>query len=298
MRELALSAGPIPVLSPELTEDTITTIMETLPRLRFLKLRQTGYVGSISEVHPYKLCSLSVSWMYPSIPGTSTSLVSLLSLFHTIRVLDLEVIHRKHLYTEEMLAAEETRLSKLVRVHALQLHDVSALLLRTLQRSICPEYLQTVRFPITTAEDTTHIGAFLREMGQNIQHFQLSIWNFWCNDRTDWNALGLENCPNLRSVVILYANSGPFYSWETVFEILRVIPSSVTDVTLVVREAGCLKTVNWDKMRSELKRFGSLKKLRFALCTGDTFRSRALKPNVQQLAWKGLPELKEQGILW
>ena len=114
----------------------------------------------------------------------------------------------------------------------------------------------------------------------------------------DWSALELEKCPSLRSVVILYANSGPFYSWDTVFQILRVVPASVSDVTLVVRETNCLQAVDWCKMRGELERFGKLEKLRFALCTGDTFRSRALKPDVQKRVWSGLPELKARGILW
>lgn len=192
-RELSLSAGPIHVFSPELTEDTVAAVLTNLPRLRFLKLRQTGYVGRISQQNPFRLCSLFISWMYPSIPGTSTSLMSLLSLFHTIRVLDLEVIHRKQLLDEEMLGTEEARLPKLVCVHTLQLHDVSAPLLGTLQSSVCPEYLQAVRASITATEDITHLGSFLRVMGANLRHFQLSIWNFWGNDRTGMSLLQLNN---------------------------------------------------------------------------------------------------------
>ena len=183
LRELALSAGPIHTLSPELTEDIITSALTSLPRLRSLKLRQTGYVGAISPRSPFQLCTLSISWMYPSIPGTATSLLSLLSLFHRIRVLDLEVIHKKHLFSEETLEAEEARSLQPVRVHTLQLHDISASLLSTLQSSICPEHLQTVRASITAAEDIEHLGSFFGTVGTSLRRFQLSIWNFWGDSR-------------------------------------------------------------------------------------------------------------------
>lgn len=79
---------------------------------------------------------------------------------------------------------------------------------------------------------------------------------------------------------------------------MQVIPATVTEIALAVREPSCLNTVDWTKMQSQLKRFASLKKLRFKLCTGDTFRSRNLKLDVQKRVWMGLPELKASGVLW
>lgn len=182
LRELTLAAGPIHALSPELTEDVVVSVFKTLPRLRSLKLRQTGYVASSlpPRDHRLELNTLSISWMYPSIPGSSDSLLSLLALFHTVRVLDLDVIHHKHLPTPKMLQRQS---APSLRVHCLQLRDVSLPLLAAIRVTVYPDYLQTVRASVTAADDIHQLGFFFRAMGHGLQHLQLSFWNFWSSDR-------------------------------------------------------------------------------------------------------------------
>ena len=187
IRELTLAAGPIHSLSPVLTDDTVVRALECLPRLRSLKLRQTGFTSSklSSELRGhYHLDKLSISWMYPSIPGSGNSLVSLLSLFHTIRVLDLDVIHHKHLLSSGLPPLnDENRLLRSLRVHTLQLHDISEALITSIHATIRPDYLQAIRASITATDDIQHLGTLIRRVAPNLQDLQLSLWNFWCGDR-------------------------------------------------------------------------------------------------------------------
>lgn len=187
IRELTLAAGPIHSLSPELTEDIVVLALERLPRLRSLKLRQTGFItpGLLAESRSsYNLERLSISWMYPSIPGSGHSLVSLLSMFHTVRVLDLDVIHHKHLSGSAVPAADSgDRLLRSLRVQTLQLHDISEALIASIQATIRPEYLQAIRASITATDDIQHLGTLIRCVASCLQELQISLWNFWCGDR-------------------------------------------------------------------------------------------------------------------
>lgn len=99
-------------------------------------------------------------------------------------------------------------------------------------------------------------------------------------------------------MTILYANCGPFYNWNTVLDILRVVPATVEDITLVIREVRCLDTVDWDRMNAELKRFLRLRTLHFAMCTGDTFRYRPIDDKAQELIRDAMPEWRAKAILW
>lgn len=108
----------------------------------------------------------------------------------------------------------------------------------------------------------------------------------------------LSRCTSLQSVIVLYANSGPFFTWDALFSILQAIPATVKDVTLVIREVCCLDTVDWSRMAKQLERFTCLQNLRFELCTADTFRSRQIDEKTRQRIWEALPEFKARAILW
>lgn len=187
IRELTLAAGPIHSLSPELTGDTVVYALESLPRMRSLKLRQTGYISTKHSTElrgHFHLERLSISWMYPSIPGSGNSLVSLLSLFNTVRILDLDVIHHKHLSGSALPSADDDdRLLRSLRVHTLQLHDISEALITSIHATIRPDYLQTIRASITAIEDIQCLGTLIRSVAPSLQDLQLSLWNFWCGDR-------------------------------------------------------------------------------------------------------------------
>ena len=114
----------------------------------------------------------------------------------------------------------------------------------------------------------------------------------------DWAALNLAACPKLQSFVVLYANAGVFYSWQTVLDILRVVPSTVSDLTIVVREADCFTTLNWNQMQRALAKFNQLEKLTFRLCRGgDPFRSREVGKEIMQDITTALPAIRARRIL-
>lgn len=114
----------------------------------------------------------------------------------------------------------------------------------------------------------------------------------------DWNVLGLSNCPNLKSIVILYANSGPYYSWETVYALLCAVPWTVKDITIVVRDEYCFDSANWTVLQSTLTLFPHLESLQFRLCRGgDLFKSREIQKKTAQRLWRALPTLKQRGVL-
>lgn len=114
----------------------------------------------------------------------------------------------------------------------------------------------------------------------------------------DWKELELEHCTSLHSVSILYANSGPFYTFGTILDILPVIPITVKEITLVIRKAQWFDTVDWPRLEKELKRFTSLQSVQFHECTADTFRSRPVDQATRKRIWNALPEIEARGILW
>ena len=114
----------------------------------------------------------------------------------------------------------------------------------------------------------------------------------------DWNVLGLSHCPNLESIVILYANSGPYYSWETVYALLSVVPAAVTSITIIVRDEYCFDSANWSVLQGKLVQFAHLRNVQFRLCRGgDLFKSRELQKKTAQRLWRALPMLKQRGVL-
>lgn len=185
-----LTVVPVPTRSslyPELRERDITAFLTFLPRLRSLKLSQTGFIGGEPSARPsctpFQLDKLSVNWMYPSIPGSSTSMYDLLSLFTDIKELDLRVIHRKHL-PSSIESLEEANVSPTLTVHTLTLSDVSAPLLCLLRAKLRSGYLQTVKASVAAVGDVAELGALLSSVGSSLVEFQLAIWNFWSNDYT------------------------------------------------------------------------------------------------------------------
>jgi hypothetical protein len=184
IRELTLSQGRVRAPSLVLTADMVSDALIGLPRLRSLKLRETGFVGGIPLPFErrFELEKLSISWMYPSTPGSHTSLLSLFSLFHTIRVLDLVSVHTKHLPDLDSTQANEWRCRSQLRVHTLQFQGLSTLLLLAVHASICQEYLNTVKASVTNLDDIANLGSFLRKVGSGLLHLQLSFWMFWCTE--------------------------------------------------------------------------------------------------------------------
>ncbi|KAI0094839.1 hypothetical protein BDY19DRAFT_914852 [Irpex rosettiformis] len=297
-----LTAVPIPTRSslyPELTEEDVVAFFTSLPRLRSLRLDQTGFTRHLSRPQPARRFSadrLSINWMYPSIPGSSSSTSDLLLLFYEIRELDLKVIHRKHL--SDAISFEGREPPPPIMVDTLTLSDVSGPLLRLLRRLISGDRLHTMRVSIAATADVVELGELLSTVGSNIYEFQLAIWNFWSNDFADWDVLGLTNCPNLQSVVILYANSGPFYSWETVYGLLAAVPARVRQVTIVVRDEYCLNSANWARLRQTLEHLTNLQRIQFRLCRGgDLFKSREVPQKVLEGLCRALPSFKTRGLL-
>ncbi|KAI0815025.1 hypothetical protein BC629DRAFT_834035 [Irpex lacteus] len=317
-----LTVAPIPTRSslyPELAEEDVVAFLTYLPRLRSLRLDQTGFTRHISKLHPtrrFSLDKLSINWMYPSIPGTNSSTSDLLLLFYEIRELDLKVVHRKHL--SDAISFEGGKPPPPVLVDTLTLSDVSGPLLRLLRRLISGDHLRTMRVSIAATADVVELGEMLNSVGSKLLEFQLAIWNFWSNDFTresarsslscdhtaysahplDWDALGLSSCPNLQSVIILYANSGPFYSWETVYGLLAAVPARVRQVTIVVRDEYCLSSANWPRLRQTLEHLTNLQRIQFRLCQGgDLFQSREIPQKVMEGLCRALPSLKNRGLL-
>lgn len=114
----------------------------------------------------------------------------------------------------------------------------------------------------------------------------------------DWAALNLDACPKLQSVVVLYANAGVFYSWQTVLDILTVVTPTITELTIVVRESDCFNTLNWSQMEQRLWKFTKLKKLSFRLCRGgDPFRSREVSDDIMEQICGALSNFKASNVL-
>ena len=114
----------------------------------------------------------------------------------------------------------------------------------------------------------------------------------------DWAALSLSACPKLHSVVVLYANSGIFYSWQTVLDILDIVPPTIRDLTIVVRESDCFNNLSWRHMDERLAKFTQLQQLRFRLCRGgDPFRSREVSADIMLDICSALPALKAKNVL-
>ena len=318
-----LTVVPVPTRSslyPELTEENVVAFFTSLPRLRSLSLDQTGFTRRhLSRSQPacrFSADKLSINWMYPSIPGSNSSTSDLLLLFYEIKELDLKVIHRKHL--SDAISFEGGEPPPPIMVDTLTLSDVSGPLLRLLRSLISRDRLRIMRVSIAATADVVELGDLLGAIGSNILEFQLSIWNFWSNDFTgesirqlfkydqsaysahslDWDVLGLSNCPNLQSVVILYANSGPFYSWETVYGLVAAIPTRVKQITIVVRDEYCLSSANWSRLRQTLEHLTNLRRLQFRLCRGgDLFQSREIPQQVMEGLCRALPSFKDRGLL-
>ena len=329
IRELVLTPGPSRY-SPisELTVEILLTALTSLTRLRSLKLSETGFVetGDIrrpTSASRFRLKKLTISWMYPTSPGTSHGFQDVLSLFDEIRELNLGSIHAKHLPASEAdfedSAVSETKVQNLV------LTDVSPPLVATLSRLVCADHLRTVKACINAAHDVSQLGVLLHNVGAELEQFQLAIWNFWFSDiigafvlahsrpkceaspltspgakpNLDWSALNLSSCTRLRSVVILYANSGVFYSWQTVLDILDIVPATIRELTIVVRESDCFNTLNWRQMEGRLSKFTELTRLSFRLCKGgDSFRSREVTADIMQDIYGALPAFKARNALF
>lgn len=98
--------------------------------------------------------------------------------------------------------------------------------------------------------------------------------------------------------MVLYANAGVVYSWQTVFDILTAIPSSILDLTVVVREADCFNTLNWARMQRRLAKFTHLNRLCFRLCRGgDPFRSKEVGHDIMNRINSAFPVQKANNIL-
>ena len=191
VRELALTQGRIrsPLLA--LTTNILVDVLTNLPLLRSLKLRESGFLGEVPPTlqRRFELERLSISWMYPSTPGSSTSLLTLLSLFHTVRLLDLVVVHSKHLPDFDSPQPDTSYPYHSLRVYTLQFQGLSAHLLRSIQAYISLEHLETVMAPISNLEDIANLGHFIRKVGPGLHHLQLSFWMFWCNDSAGTSSL-------------------------------------------------------------------------------------------------------------
>lgn len=192
IRELTLA--PIPsrsALYPELSEQDIAAFLTSLPQLATLKLNQTGFTRRTPVLGlpatRYKLDKLTVNWMYPSIPGCSSSTTDFLSLFYEVRELDLRVIHRKHLPSANVM--DPTELIPTLAVQTLSLSDVSAPLLSLLRTTLLAEHLRSIKACVAAVSDVAELGTLLACVGWNLVEFQLSIWNFWSNDYTGMHLL-------------------------------------------------------------------------------------------------------------
>ncbi|KAI0348575.1 hypothetical protein BDW22DRAFT_1416736 [Trametopsis cervina] len=298
IQELTLAAKPSrSSLYPELNEDDVAAFFALLPRLRLLRLEQTGFTRRTPSTQPHAqlaVDTLSINWMYPSIPGSSSSTHDLLSLFREIRELDIRVVHRKHLPDAAHI---ERDTPSTITVNTLTLSDVSGPLLGMLQKMVLGTHLHTIKVAVAATTDVIELGSLLATVGTNVVDFQLSIWNFWANDFTDWNVLGLTRCPNLQSVVLLYANSGPLYSWETVYGLLAAVPATVTKLTIVVRDEYCLNSANWLRLHQGLEHVTSLQHLHFRLCRGgDLFQSCDIPQKSMDRLRRAFPSLSNRWL--
>ncbi|KAJ3557738.1 hypothetical protein NM688_g1305 [Phlebia brevispora] len=299
IRELILTPGPSRY-SPlsEFTIDVLLIVLQSLPFLRSLSLSETGFVEandhSTHGSRSFRLKKLDISWMWPASPGTSHGFQDVLSTFDDVRELNLGPIHSKHLPDQ----LNFTDFAPTTRVRTLTLAEVSSPLVATLGSLIHPDSLKMVRACINTAAEVALLGALLRSVGSQLEQFQLAIWNFWFCDIIDWATLNLSVCPKLRSVMVLYANAGVFYSWDIILDILAVVPSTIASLTIVVREADCFNTLNWGQMERRLAKFTMLKKLSFRLCRGgDPFRSREVGRDIKERVSSALPFFKANNAL-
>jgi hypothetical protein len=99
-------------------------------------------------------------------------------------------------------------------------------------------------------------------------------------------------------VVILYANSGAWYSWETVYDILAIVPTVAQKVTIVVRDEHCLYSANWPRLYQRLAHVTQLQHVHVRLCQGgDLFQSREVPQKAMGRLPHALPLLNPRRLL-
>ena len=86
---------------------------------------------------------------------------------------------------------------------------------------------------------------------------------------------------------------------DRLLDILDIVPATIRELTIVVRESDCFNTLNWRQMEGRLSKFTELTRLSFRLCKGgDSFRSREGTANILQEIYRALPAFKARNALF
>lgn len=126
-------------------------------------------------------------------------------------------------------------------------------------------------------------------------------------DQSEWEKLNVSSCPSLQSLTIDFslsriesAHGRDSASWDTVFSILSTAPPSLRSVTLsgtsIHRpyDDGLLISIDWDRLRTLLRRFHLLDSVLFKLTEWPRTQMPVCGERIvrRELGW-----LDERGIL-